>query len=80
MHEACGMPRDEAFDDDNADAYEVVDGEKVCHACGAWERWRKESADADREPGAVAYLRHSRDGHDGPAVSQADLLAAYRRG
>lgn len=78
LHEACGMPRDEAFDPANEGAYEVVDDETTCFACKAWEQWRRDSEGRDREPGSLAHLRHTHNGADGQAVSQADLLAGYR--
>lgn len=78
VHDQCGVPRSEGFDDANEGAYEVVDDEETCHACAAWERWRKDSTDKDRRPGMVPYLRHVKDGHGG--VSQADLLAGYSKG
>lgn len=77
LHGPCGQPMDEAFDEGNEGQYEVIDDEATCFACAAWEQWRKANKGDDREPGALEYLRHVRDGHGGKSPSQADLLAGY---
>lgn len=79
IHRECGQPLEESTDPANEGAYEVIDSEKVCYACAAWDRWREVNKDADREPGALEWLVHDKDAHGAKGPTQADLLAGYSR-